>query len=537
MDEILGQLTAITRGMWRHRWWGLVLAWLIGISGAVGVFLMPDRYEASARVFVDTQSLLKPLMSGMAVQPNVEQQVVMLSKTLISRPNVEKLIRMSDLDLGATNKADQERLIEKITNTISISGTGRDNLYTLSFRDPNPEKAKRVVQSLVSMFVESSMGDSRKDADTAKRFLNDQIKAYEAKLEEAENRLKEFKLRNIALQTKDGMDTIGRVGDISSQLEQARLELREAENARDSAKRQLEAEKAAAALIVQKPVQELPPPAPITTPEIDGRIEAQQRNLDALLQRFTEQHPDVVGARRMIAELEVQRRKQVAELTKQAAEQRKAQAARIAANPEVAISGTPAYQELSKILATAEVRVASLQARVGEYSTRLAKARESLKTAPQTEAELTQLNRDYAIHKKNYEDLVARRESATLSGDLESTTGIADFRLIDPPRSSTKPVAPNRMLLLPGVLVAALAGGAGLAFLLSQMRPVFYDSRSLRTALGLPVLGVVTKIAGDAEKLKMRRDTQRFALASSGLVGMFILGIGFLYFLASRAGG
>lgn len=512
------------------------MAWLIGIAGAVAIFLMPDRYEASARVFVDTQSLLKPLMSGMAVQPNVEQQVVMLSKTLISRPNVEKLIRMSDLDLGATNKADQERLIETITNTISIRGTGRDNLYTLSFRDPNPEKAKRVVQSLVSMFVESSMGDSRKDADTAKRFLNDQIKNYEAKLEEAENRLKEFKLRNIALQTKDGIDTIGRVGDISTQLEQARLELREAENARDSAKRQLEAEKAAVASIVQKPPQELPA-APITTPEIDGRIEAQQRNLDALLQRFTEQHPDVIGGRRMIAELEEQRRKQVAELRKQAAEQRKNQAARIAANPEAAISSTPAYQELSKILAAAEVRVASLQARVGEYSTRLAKARESLKTAPQTEAELTQLNRDYAIHKKNYEDLVARRESASLSGDLESTTGVADFRLIDPPRSSTKPVAPNRMLLLPGVLIAALAGGAGLAFLLSQLRPVFYDSRSLRTALGLPVLGVVTKIAGDAEKLKMRRDTQRFALASSGLVGMFILGIGFLYFLASRAGG
>lgn len=529
MDEIVTQLFALARGMWRHRWWGLALAWLIGLAGSVAVFLMPDRYEASARIYVDTQSLLKPLMSGLAVQPNVEQQVVMLSKTLISRPNVEKLIRMSDLDLGTSNKLDQERLIEAITNTISVKGTGRDNLYTLSFRDPSPDKAKKVVQSLVSIFVESSLGDSRKDADTAKRFLNDQIKQYETKLEEAENRLKEFKLRNIALQSKDGIDTVGRVSDISSQLEQARLELREAENARDSALRQLNEEKAAVAKLAQRPPQEIPAP-PITTPEIDARIDAQKRNLDALLQRFTDQHPDVAGARRLVAELEEQKRREVAEL-------RKNQVARIVADPGAAVSTTPAYQELAKILATAEVRVASLQARVSEFNSRLARARESLKTAPQIEAELTQLNRDYAIHKKNYDDLVARRESASLSGELESTAGIADFRLIDPPRTSPNPVAPNRMLLLPGVLVGAIAGGMALAFLLSQLRPVFFDARNLRAVVELPVLGVVTKLVGETEKRKQRRDTQRFALASSGLVGLFVFGVGLLFFLANRAAG
>ena len=90
MDELLRQAGAILRATWRHRWLGLGVAWLVGVIGAVVVMRVPDKYEASARIFVDTQSILKPLMSGLAIQPNIEQQVMMLSRTLISRPNVEK---------------------------------------------------------------------------------------------------------------------------------------------------------------------------------------------------------------------------------------------------------------------------------------------------------------------------------------------------------------------------------------------------------------------------------------------------------------
>ena len=146
-------------------------------------------------------------------------------------------------------------------------------------------------------------------------FINEQIKSYEAKLEEAETRLKEFRLRNLELQTGDGKDSAGRLGDLSAQLDQAKLELREAETARDAAKTQLASEKSqTTGLATQSLLQESA--LAVSTPEIDARLELQKKNLDGLLQRFTEQHPDIISARKLIKDLEDQKRKEVLELRK-----------------------------------------------------------------------------------------------------------------------------------------------------------------------------------------------------------------------------
>ncbi len=529
MEELVRQGMSILRGMWKYRWPAVLTAWVAAIVGVVVVFKIPDQYEASARIYVDTQSILKPLMAGMTVQPNVEQQVSMLSRTLISRPNVEKLIRMADMDLKTSSKVEQEALIERLTKEIQVRNTGRDNLYSLAFKDSDQEKAKRVIQSLVSIFVESSLGASRKDTDSAKTFLNEQIKQYEAKLEEAEARMKEFRLRNLDMQSSDGKDAATRVGELARQLEQARLELREAENARDAARQQLTADKGGQGSAAPNLLQDAPSSAAPATPEIDGRIDVQKRNLDALLQRYTDQHPDVVTTQRLIKDLEDQRRKEVAEL-------RKIAAASPPAGTSTYANTNLAAQELNRLLATTEVQVAALRARVGEYTARYNAARASLKTAPQIEAEAAQLNRDYAIVKKNYEDLVARRQSAVMSGELDVASGVADFRLIDPPRVTPKPVSPNRLALLPLALVASIVIGIAVAFLASQLRPVFSDAHDLRAKTGLPLLGVVSMSLSDAERRAERRGMIQFYGASAGLVGLFVVGLVAMAFMARNFG-
>ncbi|CAM4182846.1 XrtA system polysaccharide chain length determinant [Roseateles saccharophilus] len=526
MEVLIGQLLIIAQRMWKYRWVGLIVAWVTGMVGAVVVFVLPDRYEASARIYVDTQSILKPLMSGLAVQPNVEQQVTMLSRTLISRPNVEKLVRMADLDLKNQSKGQQEATIETVTTNLSIQSSGRDNLYILGYRDSDPETAKRVVQSLVSIFVESSLGAQRKDTSTATTFLNEQIKSYEAKLQEAETRLKEFRLKNLSNMAGDGKDSAARLSELSTQLERARLEYREALNARDAAKAQLDAEKArgGAQTTQQSLMQEAN--AQVATPELDARLAEYRRNLDALLQRYTDQHPDIISTRKLIKDLEDQRKRELAELRKAAA-----------ATPSVTMAGaggSMAAQELVRILATTEVQVASLKARVDEYSSRYAQAVAALKTAPQMEAEAAQLNRDYAIQKKNYEDLVQRREQASLSGELDVASGIADFRVIDPPRANPKPVAPNRLLLLAGAMAGALAIGFFTTFAASQLRPVFHDGNDLRARVELPILGVVTRLVTDADRARQRVDLIRFAAGAGGLLVMFAVALTILAVQLSR---
>lgn len=518
MHELLAQIATTVRGMWLHRRLAMAFTWLVGAAGVGMVLMMPDYYQASARVYVDTQSILRPLMTGIAVQPNIEQQVSMLSRTLINRPTVERLIRIADLDLAAQSRSSTDALIDSVTKSISIQSAGRDNLYTLSYRDQSPEKAQRVVQALLTIFVESSLGAARQDSDSARRFLDDQIKTYEAKLTEAEGRLKAFKLRNIEMQSQTGLDSAGRAAEVMGLLNQAKLDLREAESARAAASRQLELLRAQTGR-----------PAPVNnvqTPELDARLYEQRRILDSLLQRYTDGHPDVVRTRSLIAQLETQKRQEMDELRS------KAQASPVVASTET----NPAVLELSRIYSAAEVQVASLRARVVEYEARANQVQQQLKLAPQLEAELAQLNRDYQIHQKNYADLVSRRESALMSGKLENTSNVAEFRVIDPPRVAPKPVAPNRILLMPVSLLAAIGAGLGVAFLMSQVRPVFFEGSSLRHATNVPLLGVIGLLPSESLRRRESRSLKRFVMVLAAFIMLYVGGIAVLYYQSGVLG-
>jgi polysaccharide chain length determinant protein (PEP-CTERM system associated) len=501
MEDILRQLVGYLRGMWLYRWWGLLAGWLVGMLAAGAIYLMPDRYESSARIFVDTQSVLKPLMSGLAVQPNVDQQIAILSRTLISRPNIEKLIRMADLDLAIKGKKDREELISDLGQTLKIRGAGRDNLFTLSYEDTQPERAKRVVQSLVSIFVESGLGDKRKDTDTARRFIEEQIKTYEQRLEEAENRLKDFKIKNMGMMGASGQDYVSQVAEVARQLAQARLALRESENSRDALKKQL---------LGEEPV--LLPEAPknyqVSIPELDGRIDSLQQKLDNLLLQYTENHPDVAGTRRVIAQLEEQKKKEI--------EARSAQPGGFGD-----VNSNPVFQQMKLALAESEANVASLRARVSEYEAREKELQDSAKLRPQIEAELAQLNRDYEVNKRNYETLVSRRESANMSVEMESSSGMAEFRLIDPPSVPLKPSAPNRVVLMPLAGLAAVLFGLAVTFLISQLRPTFLDGRDLREVTGLPLLGTVSSTPDPRRRRRRQRMNLAFMGGLGGLVGVF----------------
>jgi len=508
MDTVLPQLTEVLRGMWQGRWVGLALAWLAGLAGAGYIFLTPDKYEATARVYVDTQSILKPLMAGLTVQPNVEQQVAMLSRTLISRPNMEKLVRMTDMDLHVTSAEQRARLVDSLIRNLYIQSVGRDNLYTIGYLDSNPDQARKVVQSLLSIFVESGLAQKGNDTGRARRFIEDQIKIYAQRLADAENRVKEFKLKHMDFDSAAGSDYFGSLAALAEKLREAKLQLQEANQSREALKKQLADLKAHPT----SPGQ-VDDSLALATPDLDARIDALKKNLDELTLRYTDKHPDVVNTRGMIAELEKHREEKKKQLQEDLAKNRQ--------DGSAGDSGDPVAQQLKIALADSDAQIAGLRARVADFEMRYDKLREKARSVPEQEAEFARLNRDYGIEKQNYQTLVARRESATMSGEMEQATGVANFRVIDPPRVSPNPVSPNRKLLIPLVLLASLCAGVAASYLFSMVHPTFHDNRGLKTVGRRPVLGAVSLIRNAQAVAKRRRRAVLFFGGLGGLMATY----------------
>ncbi|HEX3631956.1 MAG TPA: XrtA system polysaccharide chain length determinant [Casimicrobiaceae bacterium] len=503
MDELIHQILTRLRGMWHRRWIGLAAAWIAAIVGVSVALRIPDRYEASARVYVDTQTLLRPLLEGVSIQPNLDQQVVLMSRTLISRPNVEKLVRMADLDLAAKSNAARDELIDNVMKGLQLSGNASTNIYIISYRDANPEQAKKVVQALLTIFVESSLGDKRVDTRSAVKFVDEQIKQYETTLKNTEERLKLFKLKYMGVAGQGNQDYFVKLAAVNGAIEAAKRDLHAAEESRDSYKKELAGE--TPVLLFDGP----PPQA--ATPEIDARLATLKAQLDTLLRRYTDEHPDVVGTRRIIEELEAQRRQEL-----QARD--KAMSGRSSTGSNV--DRNPVFQQLRISLAEAEANVASLRAKLNSYQGQYAQLKAEAQLVPEVEAEYAQINRDYEIQKKTYETLLQRRQSAAI-GEGVQDAGPTQFRVVDPPRVAPQPVPPTRISLLGIALAAALAAGLIVSFAASEIMPTFHDARSLREVTQRPILGMVTMLPSEAVNRLRRRNTLYFATGASGLIAAF----------------
>ncbi len=521
MDELVHRAQTILRGMWHRRWIGLAAAWLIAAIGVTIALRVPQRYEATARVYVDTQSILRPLMEGLSIQPNLDQQVALMARTLVSRPNVEKLVRMADLDLGVDTRsaAAREDQIDSLMRTVQLTGNATTNVYQISYRSTNPEQARRVVQSLLTIFVESSLGDKRQDARIAVKFVDEQIKQYEESLKASEERLKNFRLKNLGVAGQSsGADYFTRMNKLGDDIETLRLELRSQEQARDAYKKELAGE---------TPVLlgDVGMTTPVQVPVLDARLAALHNDLDALERRFTDKHPDIVSLKKTIADLEGQRKEEIAKYAK-------AQAAQ--GRGEMGTDRNPVFQALKMSLAESEANVAALRARLSSYEQQYAQLKSTARQVPQVEADFAQLNRDYDIQKRTYESLLARKQSATLGEGVQDAGG-TQFRVIDPPRVLPSPVPPTRLTLLGLALLASLLGGFVAAFAAAELKPTFHDTRSLGLATKRPILGTLSMLPNEGLHARRRRNGLLFAGGLSGLLASFVAILAFAALMTRAA--
>lgn len=502
MDINIEKTMTLVRAAWRNRWLGIAVAWAIAAVTGAGLWFYKDRFEAMASVYVDTQSVLKPLMTGLAFQPDIDQQVRMLARTLISRPNIERLMQ-SDIGLDAPDHPmDRAKVVDKLIETIKVvpSGTG-GNLYIISYRDVDPVRARRLVERLVELFVESGLGQKRKDSEEAGNFIDEQIRLYEGKLSEAEDRVKEFKLRNFGLTGTSNQDYFARISALSDAVSKLRVDLAAAEQSRDTLKRELASEEP------QLPLEQASTSVGNALSETETRLEAQRRQLDEMLRRYTDEHPDVIATRRTIAMIEAQRQQELA-------------VRRSGERPRSAAATSPVFQRLRISAAEAEANVAALRSQLVEQNARLERIRATAGRVPQVEAELAQLNRDYDILRQKYDQLVARRESASLGVRIDQSAQLADFRLIEPPRVAPKPVAPSRQVLALLALVLSVVGGALAAHGINVARPSIETMAELLALSGRPSLGTTCLFVSETSRQADRRGMISFAsLAALLIVG------------------
>ena len=511
MNEQIQLARRYVRMVWPYRWAALALSTAVCLSGWFVALYQPNVFEVKAKIFVDTRSMLRPLLKGLAVDSeSLSSSASLMKRTLMTRPNLEEVARKADLDLKSKGDQEFDRVVTGLAERIKLEGTSRDNIYEIVFSDTSPQQAKRVVDELLNSFLESALGSNRKDTAVTQKFLDEQIGEYETRLLAAEQRLKEFKQKNVGHMPSEGSSYFSNLQDVRGSLQKAELELQEAQKRSSTLRMQLEGEEPVLGVMGDNQGFQTP-----LSSQYDGRIAKMQDQVDQLLVQFTDKHPDVTALRQQIAELE---RRRDEEMKKLAAEQASESAA---AGPEISSGDSGIMQEIKLAMAEADAEVAGLTARVAAYRQQISDLERAVDTIPEIEAELKRLDRDYGLNKQQYDELLRRRESARLSQEVDQQADDVKLKVIDPPRVPILPIGPNRVQMMSMVLVAALGAGVALAFLLSQINPRFYSADELKEITQLPILGTVSLVFSERQRTERRMELAVFALMLLGLISIY----------------
>ncbi len=510
MDSFGALLQRYLKAVWQRRWIALSIAWIICGLGWIGVYLIPNQYEASARLNVDSDAVLTPLLRGIAAESSATSQLNFLRRTLLSRPNLEKLISKTDLDLGLTGARDHERLIRTLGTDIKVNSQ-TDTLFTIEYLNTDPKLAYEVVRNLLNIFVENATGTNRADMENARRFIDGQIAVYEEQLRAAERRKAEFRSRYLSILPQDnGEDSAygtTRLDQVRGQVIALDGQLQDAVLKRNG----LQQELGKMSATISSDASGF---APVGGGEASRLAQAEEHLRDLRLQ-YTENFPDVIATRNLIASLK--------------------------ASPAAGSGGggragrtrtvsNAIYDQLKLKLVDTEASVASLRRQLDEATKERDSLEQLVKEAPGVLAEYKALDRDYNVLKKEHDELLTRREAAQIGQAADTQADKVKLNIVDPPQLPRIPVKPNRLLLIPAVLVAGLGGGIGISFLLSQFDRSFRTIEDLR-GIGLPVLGGISMIGA---AVSPRRVMSTIGFCAGLLVLVAVFG-GFLaYVLRAR---
>ena len=504
MKEQLVQLYGYLHGMWRYRWSALVISWIVALVGWAYVLTLPDHFNSKAVLYVDTSSVMQPLLKGLAPETDANDELVVMNRYLLSRENLMSVIRETDMDLEAQTPKERELLVEALAESIEIKGdinpnkkNSRSNVFEISYFNERADRSYQVVSHLLNTMIEDTLSSTRTDTVTAKKFLDEQIAEYESRLSLAEQQLAEFKKVNVGFMPDEKGGYYMRLQRAQDSVETTRSRFSLAQRRYAELSRQLHGERP---VINSQGFQSLK----------NIKLKRYQDELDSLLNQFTDKHPDVVALKATIEEFRANSNADLAgNLTSSGFE----------SNDLTEFN--PVYQQIKSDLSQASVEVVTLKIQLVDQKQYVIKLKSSIDFIPEVEAKLSKLNRDYEVTRERYVSLVERRESALLAQRAGQSTSDVTFRIIESPIVPLKPSGPPRMLFMLTAFVAALLAGLSWSFIRYVFQPTFIDLNQVADVTGLPVLGAVSLYLSDEHKSKRRYQLVSF------LVGVALIGVVF----------
>lgn len=493
MNNIYDEFRAALFTVWHRKWLALAVAWGVCLLGWLVVGMIPNSYESKARIFVKLEDVLSDVTG---VQTSNKRDIERVQQTLTSAVNLEKVIRGTPIGAEITDPKQMESAVLGLGKKIKVEST-KDNLFeiTASYGDggnsdaANAKIAQAVVQKLIDIFREENLAGNRGEMSSSLDFMDQQLAQRQKELEAAEQKRLAFETANPAL-AKGSTSPIQRIEALRAELRGIDADLAAAQSALAAINGQLAGTP-----------RNLQGTAPVGGAR--GALNEAQAQLSSLRARgLTENHPDVIAARNQV------------NMLKSAAASEGGGAGGIS---------NPAYSSLESIRAERQANVQSLTARRAAVQAELGQVTSQQFTNPEVAAEQQRINRDYDVLKQQYDKLLQDREELRLRGQVETEHNSVKFQVIDPPTTPQSPVAPNRPLLLLGVLIVGLGAGAATSFAVGQLRSTFATTAKLEQTMGLPVLGAISATMTDAARVLRRKRLTYFYAATAALGGVFVL--------------
>ena len=464
----------------------------------------PKRFTSFAIIHADDTNILLPLMAGTAETTKTEDHAANTREIIFGEIIMDQVLLDAGWQKEDQSEIDVEKIKQHIKRGTKIRSVG-DSLIKISYTNSDSLMAFNTAKSMANLFI--NMGEQSKidESESAFQFIEKQVNQYLNKLTQVEEELTTFRAKNPDSRPGSEIEVSNRITRLNNDIEQTRLDIREARIRRNSLKEQLSGE---AAISISQSKEGL----------YRNKIATAQHKLETLLLDYKETYPDIVRIKHQIEDLTIAMGK---ERTIQVEARNSAKTTgRIYIDEAVILS--PFYQQLRADVSISETLTATLEARESELTRMLAREYERARKIHNAEAALSKLTRDYEVNQELYHDLLKRREKARVSRSLDQEQKGLTYKIQEPAKIPLLPTGLRFLHFVIAGLVIGLAVPIALIYGMIAFDPRIRFSRIISSELGLPVIAEITHLSSSKEKRKEK--ISLFLLLIATVTVVFIYG-------------